>query len=98
MTETERSLVVALQHQGYVYKQKLPKTAPDELVRQVADAPLSVEKIIADDGKILHFHFSDGTDITHTWADRSRTESWTPEMKEKTRPRIWMNGSLRPDL
>ena len=43
------------------------------------------EKIIADDGNTLHFHFSDGTVVTRTWADRSRAESWTPEMKEKAR-------------
>ena len=64
---------------------QIPETTLDELVRQVTDAPSSIEKIIADDGNILHFHFSDGTEITRTWTDRSRAESWTPEMKETAR-------------
>ena len=64
---------------------QIPEATLDELVRQVTDDPSSIKKIIADDGNILRFHFSDGTEITRTWADRSRAESWTPEMKETAR-------------
>ena len=64
---------------------QIPEATLDELVRQVTDDPFSVKKIIADDGNTLHFHFSDGTAVTRTWTDRSRAESWTPEMKEKAR-------------
>jgi site-specific DNA recombinase len=39
----------------------------------------------------LRFVFKDGSVVEHTWADRSRRESWTPEMRqaaaEKTRQR-----------
>ena len=64
---------------------QIPEATLDELVRQVTDDPFSVKKIIADDGNTLHFHFSDGSVVTRTWTDRSRAESWTPEMKEKAR-------------
>ena len=64
---------------------QIPEATLDELVQQVTDDPSSIEKIIADDGNTLHFHFSDGTVVTRTWADRSRAESWTPEMQEKAR-------------
>jgi len=29
----------------------------------------------------------DGSEIVKRWKDRSRAESWTPEMKEKARQR-----------
>lgn len=64
---------------------QIPEATLDELVRQVTDDPFSVKKIIADDGNTLRFHFSDGSVVTRTWTDRSRAESWTPEMKEKAR-------------
>lgn len=64
---------------------QIPETTLDELVQQVTDDPSGIEKIIADDGNTLRFCFSDGTVITRTWTDRSRAESWTPEMKEKAR-------------
>lgn len=69
----------------YCASKQIPEVTLDELVQQVTDDPSSIEKIIADDGNTLHFHFSDGTIVTRTWADRSRAESWTPEMKEKAR-------------
>ena len=67
------------------HKLQIPEATLDELVRQVTDDPFSVKKIIADDGNTLHFHLSDGSVVTRTWTDRSRAESWTPEMKEKAR-------------
>ena len=33
----------------------------------------------------LRFHFTDGNSRDCVWADRSRAESWTPEMREATR-------------
>ena len=35
----------------------------------------------------LVFHFHDGRDVQAEWQNRSRSESWTPEMKEKARRR-----------
>ena len=34
---------------------------------------------------ILIFCFKDGSEVTRTWKDRSRSESWTDEMKEAAR-------------
>lgn len=33
----------------------------------------------------LRFLFSDGSSRDYIWADRSRAESWTPEMRETAR-------------
>lgn len=44
-----------------------------------------VTEIVADDGNRLSFHFSDGTVVEKVWRDRSRAESWTPEMRERAR-------------
>lgn len=35
----------------------------------------------------LTFFMSDGEEIVKRWQDRSRRESWTPEMKESARCR-----------
>jgi len=44
-----------------------------------------IEKIVVPEANKLEFHLSNGT-ITNTgWRDRSRSESWTDEMKEKAR-------------
>ena len=37
----------------------------------------------------LQFCFSDGTEQTVSWKDRSRSESWTAEMREKARQKKW---------
>lgn len=39
------------------------------------------------DNNILEFYFHDGTVQNYHWLDRSRSESWTPEMREKARQR-----------
>ena len=44
-----------------------------------------IVRIEALDGNRLRFAFKDGHIEEHTWADRSRAESWTPEMKEYAR-------------
>ena len=40
-----------------------------------------VEKIIANDGDQLTICFKDGTSVERVWKDRSRSESWTDEMR-----------------
>ena len=37
----------------------------------------------------LQFCFSDGTEQPVSWKDRSRSESWTTEMREKARQKKW---------
>lgn len=54
-----------------------------------------VDHIEAHKGNIMRFFFTDGRTEDHTWADRSRAESWTPEMRAAARQyseRRWSNG------
>ena len=39
-------------------------------------------------GNILIFCFKDGSEVTRTWKDRSRSESWTDEMRDAARRKI----------
>lgn len=43
----------------------------------------NVEKIIITRANELTFYLKNGREITKTWKDRSRSESWTPEMRDK---------------
>ena len=44
-----------------------------------------VSKMVISVGTCITYHMKDGTEIQRVWKDRSRRESWTPEMKEKAR-------------
>ena len=44
-----------------------------------------VQSIRVCNGNILVFCFKGGSEVTRTWKDRSRAESWTDEMKELAR-------------
>ena len=46
-----------------------------------------ITEISVENGNRLVFHHSDGTQTVKRWADRSRVESWTEEMKEAARHR-----------
>ncbi len=50
-----------------------------------------LESILVQNGNRLVFRLKNGTEKTATWQDRSRSQSWTPEMRkragEKTRKR-----------
>lgn len=52
-----------------------------------------VEKILVPEPNLLTFIFHDGHEETVRWTDRSRSESWTSEMREKaaqnTREKRW---------
>ena len=56
----------------------------------------SLTEIQAQDGNTLLFRFRDGRAVARCWQDRSRAESWTPEMRaaagQKTRERRARNG------
>lgn len=45
----------------------------------------AVDYIQADNGNMITFHFQGGRTLCTGWKDRSRKESWTPEMKERAR-------------
>lgn len=64
---------------------QIPETTLDTLVAEIPGGIDAVATIIAADNNTLHFHLTDGTTLTHIWKDRSRAESWTPEMREKAR-------------
>ena len=76
-------------------KQACPrsKSIPEEILKQTAKEVLGldefdseclvgrVERIDAHEGNTLIFSMKDGGTVTATWSDRSRSESWTPEMR-----------------
>ena len=69
----------------YCASKQIPEATLDALVAEVVKNPAEIQKIIADDGNTLHFHLADGSVVTRIWADRSRSESWTAEMRETAR-------------
>ena len=71
----------------YCASKQIPEATLDALVAEVVKNPAEIQKIIADDGNTLHFHIADGSVVTRIWADRSRSESWTAEMRETARQR-----------
>ncbi len=46
-----------------------------------------IEKIIVPEFNKLKFVFKDGHVVEKTWKDKSRKDSWTPQMKENARPK-----------
>ena len=60
---------------------QIPESTLEAVVYSLTDDVKSIEKITVDDGNALHFHFVNGLVVTRTWADRSRAESWTEEMR-----------------
>lgn len=58
-----------------------------EVVGSMEELDEKISCIRAESGNIVTFCFKDGTEVRKTWKDRSRSESWTPEMKEAARQR-----------
>lgn len=65
----------------------LSKQIPEaELLTMTADMALGdLTEICAENGSRLVFRFRDGSESVKRWKDRSRAESWTPEMREAAR-------------
>lgn len=73
------------------------KMIPEETLKAVCttalglpefDAKIFEKQVISIDacpGNLLRFHFYDSSEKELTWKDRSRRESWTPEMRETAR-------------
>jgi len=61
------------------------KMIPEEILTEIsADIDLSqIDHIKVESNNILIYVFKDGTEITRQWKDRSRSESWTEEMRQK---------------
>ena len=51
-----------------------------------------IKKIIVKENNMLEVHFVNGKVEVIIWKDRSRSESWTPEMREKARQRNLQKG------
>lgn len=47
-----------------------------------------ITAIRAENNNVVVFCMDDGSEIVKRWIDRSRAESWTPEMKEQARQRV----------
>ena len=68
---------------------QIPETILDSFAAELTTKHRSIEQIVADDGNTLHFHLSDGSVETRIWADRSRSESWTADKREKARQQLY---------
>ena len=74
-------------------KAACPSKAVPERVLDSLTANISLDGLSAlraENGNRLVFCFKDGSESVKRWEDRSRAESWTPEMKEATRQKSKM--------
>jgi hypothetical protein len=47
---------------------------------------------------MLIFHFYDGSEVTRKWKDRSRSQSWTDEMKATAVRKPWKGEARMPKV
>ena len=71
----------------YCPSKQIPETVLENQVQTVTSDITTIKEIIVADKNTLHFVIKDGRTITRKWKDRSRAESWTPEMREAARQR-----------
>ena len=75
---------------AYCASKAIPEQKLLDTVAQVGD-PDTFKGILAKNGNELVFTLQDGSAVVKHWQDRSRAESWTPEMRravgQKTRER-----------
>ena len=77
-------------------KAACPSKAVPERVLDSLTADISLDDLTAlraENGNRLVFCFKDGSESVKRWEDRSRAESWTPEMKEAARQKSKMARS-----
>ena len=70
----------------YCDSKQIPESTLSAITAEVA-AIEDIEKIVVFNGNRLEYHLADGSVIERIWADRSRSESWTEEMREEVRRR-----------
>ena len=70
----------------YCDSKQIPESTLSAITAEVATIE-DIEKIVVFNGNRLEYHLVGGTIIERTWADRSRSESWTEEMREEVRRR-----------
>lgn len=56
-----------------------------------------IKRIIAKENQELEYRLSTGKVITRTWKNPSRSESWTPEMREAARKRAIIQNAKRKE-
>ncbi len=73
------------------------KKIPDDKLRECAAAAMGfqeyeaaafaklIDHVEVPEDNVLDFYFRDGRVVRQRWADRSRRDSWTPEMREQAR-------------
>ena len=59
--------------------------ATEEVIGSLNAIDSKITVVRVENGNTLVFCLTDGTEVVKLWQDRSRRESWTPEMKEKAR-------------
>lgn len=69
----------------YCASKKVPEDTLKLVTDRVTDDISKIDHIEVDDGNVLRYHLRDGRVDVQVWEDRSRAESWTPEMKEAAR-------------
>lgn len=57
----------------------------EEVVGSLDALDSKITTVRVENCNTLVFCLADGTETVKQWQDRSRRESWTPEMKEKAR-------------
>ena len=67
----------------YCASKQIPESTLEATVHSVTADLMEISKILVADGNTLLFQMSNGTEITRTWTDRSRSESWTDEMRQQ---------------
>lgn len=81
------------QGKAVCHGKKIPETVLKQLTMDVLGGyefdedviASEIKKIIVPEPNHLIFHLADGSAVERVWEDRSRRESWTPEMREKAR-------------
>lgn len=71
------------------------KQIPEETIERMAEefgGSEMIRKIIANPENELVFILNDGSKHKRYWKDRSRADSWTPEMRQEARERRMANG------
>ena len=71
------------------------KAIPEKKLQELLPSVEGVEQIRAENGNRVVIRFKDGSETRLKWNDRSRAESWTPEMKEKARQKAKRQHAAR---
>ena len=90
--EMLEKLLAAVEQYGAAVAACPSKAIPERVLDSLtADVSLDgLTALRAENGNRLVFCFKDGSESVKRWEDRSRAESWTPEMKEAARQKSKM--------